>query len=307
MKIAVMGAGAIGGYYGARLAEAGDEVHFIARGAHLAAMRERGLRVASELGDAHVRPVRATDDPAGIGPVDAVIFAVKLWDTEAAGAACKPLIGPDTAVISIQNGVEAEDTLGRILGPEHVMGGVAFIFGLVTEPGVIEHYGERTRLTFGEPDGRRSPRAQALLDRLLAAGIDGVLSDNIQKDIWEKFIYLVALAGVTAVSHLPLGPILADPDTREMFITVMDEAVAVGQARGAPVTPETAAERLAVADTLPGSVSSSMRHDLERGNRLELPWLNGAIVRMGREKGVPTPVNRFIETALKHHVMGPPV
>ena len=301
-----MGAGALGGYYGARLAGAGESVHFIARGAHLAAMRARGLVIRSELGDAHLTHVMATDDPATIGPVDLVLFAVKLWDTASAAAACRPLMGPDTAVISIQNGVEAEDDLAAILGAVHVMGGVAFIFALLTEPGVIEHYGARTRLTFGERDGRRSARAEAILAALCGAGIDGALSEHIDADIWEKFIYLVALAGVSAIARRPLGPILADPDTRALFTAVMDEAVAVGQAAGAPVTAETAARRLAVAETLPADVSSSMRHDLERGNRLELPWLNGAVVRMGRALGVPTPVNQVIFAALKQHVAGPP-
>lgn len=304
MRTAVMGAGGVGGYYGARLAAAGEEVHFIARGPHLAAIRERGLRVESERGDLHIHPANATDDPATIGPVDIVLFCTKLWDTESAGAAIRPLIGPETAVISAQNGIEAEETLGRILGPEHVMGGVSFIFAVIAEPGRILHSGPSHQLVFGEMDGAVSPRAEAFLAACQAAGFDVRLSEAIRCDLWEKFVYLVALSGVTCTTRSPIGPILADPDTRALFEGAIAEAAAVGRALGAPLPEDVVAERMAVADRLPPGVKSSMLNDLERGNRLELPWLSGAVVRLGREAGVPTPVHRFIEQALKLQAMG---
>jgi 2-dehydropantoate 2-reductase len=304
MRIAIMGAGGVGGYYGARLVAAGEEVHFIARGAHLAAIREHGLKVESQHGDLLIHPANATDDPATIGPVDVVLFCTKLWDTESAGEAIRPLIGPDTAVISAQNGVEAEEILGRILGPGHVMGGVSFIFALIAEPGRILHSGPAHLLVFGELDGRVTPRARAFLTACEAAGFEARMSDDIRKDLWEKFVYLASLSGVTCVTRSSIGPILAEPATRALFEAAITEAAAVGRALGAPLADDVVAERMATADGLPPGVKSSMLNDLERGNRLELPWLSGGIVRLGREAGIATPTHRFIEQALKLHAMG---
>ena len=306
MKIAVMGAGGVGGYYGARLAAAGEEVAFIARGAHLAAIRGRGLRVESESGDLHIHAARATEDTAEVGAVDVVLFAVKLWDTEAAGAAVRPLVGPATAVISLQNGVVAEETLADILGRAHVMGGVSVIFSSIVEPGVVRQMGVAPQLIFGELDGARSARAEAFLAACRRARIEARLSTNIEKDLWEKFVYLVALSGLTSLKRSPLGPILEDPESRAMFKAAVAEAVAVARAKGVPLAPEVEEERLAMAESLPGEVRSSMLDDLERGARLELPWLSGAVVRMGRELGVATPVHSLIVGALKRHAMGRP-
>ncbi|MBT5413674.1 MAG: 2-dehydropantoate 2-reductase [Rhodospirillaceae bacterium] len=304
MRIAIMGAGGVGGYYGARLAAAGEEVHFIARGPHLAAIRERGLVVESQHGDLLVHPANASDDPADIGPVDIVLFCTKLWDTESAGEAIRPLIGPDTAVISAQNGVEAEQVLGRVLGPEHVMGGVSFIFAQIVEPGRILHSGPAHQLVFGEMDGAVTPRAEAFLAACEAAGFETRLSESIQKDLWEKFVYLTALSGVTCATRSSIGPILAEPATRALFEAAITEAAAVGRALGAPLSDGVVAERMAMADGLPPGVKSSMLNDLERGSRLELPWLSGGVVRLGREAGVETPTHRFIEQALALHAMG---
>lgn len=304
MRIAIMGAGGVGGYYGARLAAAGEEVHFIARGPHLTAIREHGLRVESQHGDLHIHPANATDDPATIGPVDIVLFCTKLWDTESAGEAIRPLIGPNTAVISAQNGVEAETVLGKVLGPRHVMGGVSFIFALIAEPGRILHSGPAHLLVFGEMDGAVTPRAEAFFAACKAAGFEARLSENIQKDLWEKFVYLASLSGVTCVTRSSIGPILAEPATRALFEAAITEAAAVGRALGAPLSEGVVAERMAMADGLPPGVKSSMLNDLERGNRLELPWLSGGLVRLGREAGIETPTHRFIEQALKLHAMG---
>ncbi len=305
MKIAIMGSGGVGGYFGARLAEAGDDVAFIARGAHLEAIRRDGLRVLSPLGDVHIRPAAATDDPAEIGPVDVVLFAVKLWDTEAAAAAVRPLLGPatgaPTAVISLQNGVEAEDILARVLGAAHVAGGVAHVSAAIEAPGVIRHHNPLARLTFGELDGRPSPRTGALLEACRRAGIDAGLSDDIRRDIWEKFVFLVAFSGVTTLARLAVGPILGDPDGRAFFRALMAETVDVGRAAGVGLEAGAVDRLMAFAGGLDPAMKSSMLMDLERGSRLELDWLSGAVVRMGGRLGVAVPANAVVYAALKPH------
>jgi 2-dehydropantoate 2-reductase len=306
MRIAIMGAGGVGGYYGARLAAAGEEVHLIARGAHLAAIREGGLHLDSHDGAVCARPASATDDAAEVGPVDLVIFAVKLWDTEEAALACRPLIGPGTAVISGQNGITAEDMLARILDPEHVMGGVSFIFAAIEAPGRIRQTGPSHTLIFGEMDGTRSPRAEAIASVCRRAGLDHELSTEIEREMWKKFVYLVGLSGMTALTRSPVGAVRADPDTRALLSAAMAETAAVGRVRGAPVPDDVVESRMAVADSLPPDSRSSMLNDLERGNRLELPWLGGTVARLGAELGVETPVNRFVAAALALHVMGRP-
>jgi 2-dehydropantoate 2-reductase len=306
VRIAILGAGGVGGYYGARLAAAGEEVHLIARGAHLAAIREGGLHLDGHHGAVHAHPASATDDPAEIGPVDLVIFAVKLWDTEAAALACRPLMGPRTAVISGQNGIAAEEALARILGPEHVMGGVSFIFAAIEAPGRIRQTGPSHTLIFGEMDGARSARAEATAALCRRAGLDHELSTGIEREIWKKFVYLVGLSGVTALTRCGIGAVRADPDTRALLEAAMAETAAVGRARGAPVPDGVVESRMAVADGLPPESRSSMLNDLDRGNRLELPWLGGTVVRLGAELGVDTPVNRFISAALALQVMGRP-
>ncbi len=306
MKIAVMGTGGVGGYFGARLAAAGEAVAFVARGAHLEAMRRSGLRLSSALGDVHLDPVRTSDDAAEIGPVDVVLFAVKLWDTEAAGAACKPLLGDDTAVISLQNGVEGEAVLSRLLGARHVLGGVAQIAAVIAEPGVIHHAGSMARIIFGEAGGVPSERARAFLEACQGAGIEATLSDDIEKAIWNKFILLAPLAGVTSVTRLSIGAVMADPDTRQLFRDAVGEAAAVGRARGVRLDDDAVDRTLEAAQGLPHEMRTSMQQDLARGGRLEVPWLSGAIARFGAEAGVETPVNRTLHAALKPYAEGPP-
>jgi 2-dehydropantoate 2-reductase len=304
MKIAVMGAGGVGGYFGARLAQSGADVTFIARGAHGAAIREKGLRVYSPNGDILVHPAKAVSDPAGIGAVDVVMFCVKLWDVEQAAEACKPLIGPETAVICFQNGVDAEERAVGVLGPEHVAGGVAAIAAMIEEPGVIRHTGTMAWLKYGELDGRESPRLEAFDAACAKAGIEASISPDITADIWRKFAFLAPMAGATAAMRMPIGPILGDADTRRMFADLIDETVAVGRARGARLEEGLEAKQLTFAEGLPGEMKASMLGDLERGNRLELPWLTGAVVRLGRELGVPTPVSGTVHTILKLHAGG---
>lgn len=306
MKIAVVGAGGVGGYFGARLAAAGDEVWFIARGAHLAAMRERGLQVYSANGDVLVKPCKATDKPAEVGPVDLVMIAVKLWSTEQALADAKPMVGPKTAVVSFQNGVIASDQIMAAYGKARTLGGVANIGAVIEKPGVIRHTGTMAGLTFGELDGTISPRVQALADACAKAGIQHKASDTIQKAIWEKYVFLVAASSMTALTRLPLGPIREDPDTRALTGQVMSEVAAVGRAKGVALDADLADKLLARLDTLPREMVASMLGDLERGNRLELPWLAGGVVKMGKELGVATPANAFVYAALKLYVDGRP-
>jgi 2-dehydropantoate 2-reductase len=299
MKIAVMATGGVGGYFGARLAAAGEEVHFIARGAHLAAMREGGLQIESANGDLQLRPVKATDDPTRIGPVDIVIFAVKLWDTETAGAACKPLIGKDTAVISFLNGVDSEERLIPILGKKHVMGGVAYIGSTIAAPGVIKHTGTMARLLFGELDGKPSARGEGFLAACQKAGIAAMLSTDIVRDLWAKFAMLASFSGVTALTRRAVGPIRAEPAVLQLLLDAIAEVVAVAKAKGIDLGADFLDKQRAGIAAMPAEMKASMLVDLERGNRLELDWLSGAVVRLGEAAGVPTPVHRFIHTALK--------
>src|SRR5208337_4554109 len=232
MRIVIMGAGGLGGYFGARLAAAGNDVAFVARGAHLAAIKQIGLVVESARGDLHLRDVVATDDPASLAPADIVLFTVKLWDTETAAEAIKPLIRsrlvqPGTGLISLQNGVHKEAVLARILGPDAVIGGTAQIGVAIARPGVLAHVGTMARLTFGELDGKPSARTQAFYEACVAAGIDTELTDDINLKLWEKFVFLIAMAGATASMRSPLGPIRANQQTRAFLIDLMREADAV--------------------------------------------------------------------------------
>ncbi|TAM56247.1 2-dehydropantoate 2-reductase [bacterium] len=306
MRIAVMGTGGLGGYFGARLAQAGNDVAFIARGAHLEAIRREGLRVRSALGDLHIAPARASADPADVGPVDAVIFAVKLWDSERAAEQLAPLLGPRTLVVSFQNGVEKDETLARIVGREHVVGGVGYIAAAIEAPGVIRHTGTMQRLVFGELDGTRTPRVEAFAAACAAAGIAHEVSPNIRLATWEKFVFLVGLSATTALIRQPIGPIRANARSRALFLQIMREVVELGLASGVALDPAYAEGRLAFADSMPAEMMASMAVDLQRGNRLELPWLSGAVARLGQQAGVSTPVNSFVADALDLYVSGNP-
>ncbi|MEX2632207.1 MAG: 2-dehydropantoate 2-reductase [Tistlia sp.] len=304
-SFAIMGSGGVGGFFGAKLARAGYPTVFVARGAHLAAMRDQGLRIETSE-EAYSVEVQATDDPATIGPVDFVLFSVKLWDTETAAEACRPLIGPETAVLSLQNGVDSEERIAGILGERHVLGGVAEISATIAEPGLIRCFSPFQRIRFGELDGSRSPRCEALDAALTAAAIEHSQPGDIRAALWNKFIMLVGLSALTAVTRRPVGEIRADPDTRALLLQVMGETLAVGQASGVPL-PDDLAETMAErANSLGANVKASMAVDLERGNRLELPWLSGKVVALGRALGVPTPANGFVCAALKLDQEGRP-
>jgi 2-dehydropantoate 2-reductase len=304
MKIAVMGTGGVGGYFGARLAQAGCDVSFVARGAHLAAIREHGLKIESTLGDVLLSPVHATDDPRTLEPVDLVLFSVKLWDTEPAARSIASLFGPDTGIVSFQNGVQKDDILRGVFGDKAVMGGVGYIATAIARPGVIKHTGTMQRLVFGEYDGRRSPRAEALLAACQRGGIDAELNADIRRQIWEKFVFLVGLSGTTATTRLPIGPIRENARTRAFLLDLMREAVAVGRAHGVALDQDYADQRLAFCDGLPADMTSSLHHDLERGNPLEVQWLSGGVVQLGEKVGVPTPANRAVWDVLALHAAG---
>ena len=265
MRIAMMGSGGVGGYFGARLQQGGADVTFIARGAHLAAMRASGLTIESAPAPIHLPKVKATDDPASIGPVDIVLFSVKLWDTESAARTLKPIVGPHTGIISLQNGVQKDDVLRTVFGADAVMGGVAYMATTIGRPGVIVQTGTMQRMVFGEYDGRHSPRAEALLAAARAGGINAEISDDIRRAIWEKYVFLVGMSGATTGIRLPLGPIRSDPHTREFLLDLMRETVAVGRAQGVNLPPDFADQRMLFIDQLPADMTASMHHDLQRG------------------------------------------
>jgi 2-dehydropantoate 2-reductase len=306
MRIAIIGTGGIGGIYGAALAKAGADVTFVARGAHLAAMRENGLRVEGDRGETHIRPARATDDIASIGVVDYILLCVKLWDVESAGEQIRPIVGPRTAVVPLQNGIDAHDRLIPILGRDAVMGGTAFVTGSIVSPGVIRQTGTYHQITFGELDGGISARGEGLRDLCEAGGLDATLSPDIKVPLWQKFILLVPLSGLNSLTRLPMGQYRDDPDLFRLLEASLRETVAVGLAEGVNLAPDTADKALATIHAMPAYHMTSMGNDLLRGNRLELPWFAGKVVELGRQNGIATPVNDFIHAALKHYTNGPP-
>ena len=307
MKIVLMGSGGVGGYFGARLAANGADVTFIARGEHLAAMRRDGLKVLSANGDLTVKPVKATDDPASVGHADLVMIAVKLWSTDDATRTIAPMMGPNSAVVSWQNGVVAEDILIKHYGKERVIGGVSNIAALIEAPGVIRHNGTMARLIFAELNGKPSKRIDAFAALCKQANIDHVVSDDINRAIWQKFIFLASFSGMTCATRLSIGPIRTDPETRAMLKAALGEVVAIGRAKGVSLPDDQVEQSLTWADNLPPTMVASMLGDLNRGNRLELPWLSGNVVKLGEELGVATPVHKFIFTVLKLHADGKPI
>ena len=302
MHIVVMGAGGVGGYFGARLAQAGERVSFIARGKHLEALRTKGLRVKSALGDVELE-VKAFENPQQAGAADVVLFAVKLWDTEGAAAQLRPIV-ENAVVIPFQNGVESIDRLKKILPEKCVMGGSAYIATHIAAPGIIEHTGTMARLRFGPLMPSQRSAAQGFLAACKKSGINAELSEDIVLVNWEKFAFLVAMSGTTALARAPLGVVRGDPDLRWMFEQAMREAWALARHRGIKLPDDFVEKHMAFAETLPAEMRASMLHDLAAGNRLEAPWLCGAVVRMAEKDGLAAPVNRTIYAALKPYVDG---
>lgn len=306
MQITVMGSGGVGGYFGARLANAGHDVTFIARGPHLAAIREHGLRIESPRGNLHLRDVKVTDKPAEAGSADLVLFGVKLWDTDSAAEAVKPLLREGTAVVSFQNGVAKDEALRRVLGDAHVIGGVCYIAATIAEAGLIRHSGAMQKLVFGEYDGVQSERVTRFRDACVEAAIDVDISNDIRRAIWEKFVFLVGLSGATGTVRTPIGPIRALARSRGFLRGLMDEVVQVARAEGVSLPQDYADDRLAFCDQVPATMTSSMHHDLERGSRLEVQWLSGDVVARGHRWGVATPYNCAVFDILSVHADGRP-
>jgi 2-dehydropantoate 2-reductase len=303
MNIAAMGAGGVGGYFGARLQQAGHDVAFFARGRHLQALRERGLTVESTHGNAQLK-VRALEDPREAQVADVVLFAVKLWDTEAAAERLRPVVGEHTLVIPFQNGVESVERLRNFFPEKAVMGGSAYIATRIKAPGVIEHSGQMARLQFGPLIPQQRAAAEAFLNACKSAGIQAEIPQDIVKAAWEKFVFLVGVSSATAVARTPLGVVRKDPDLRWLFEEAMRETWRLGRARGIALAQDYVEQRLAFADTLHADMKASLAHDLENGGRLEAPWLCGAVARMARESGIEAPVNRSVYAALKPYIDG---
>ena len=300
MRLAVFGAGAVGGYFGGRLAQAGEDVVFIARGEQLQALRDRGLRVDSFVskGDFVVQPVQATDDPEQVGVVDAVLVGVKAWQVTEAARAMRPLFGPETFVVPLQNGVEAPSQLAAVLGGEHVLGGLCRIVGLVVEPGYIRHAGLEPYVAFGELDNRPSERAERLREAFARAGVTAEVPLDIRVAMWEKFLFIASFSGVGAVTRAPAGVLRSLPETRQMLKQAMHEVLAVARARGIALPEEAIPRTMTLIDGLPPGGTASMQRDVIEGRPSELESQNGAVVRLGREVGVDTPLHAFIYHSL---------
>lgn len=306
MRVAVMGAGGVGGFFGAKLAEAGHHVAFIARGAHLEEIQKNGL-IIENLTDGGTKQydVEATNDPRTIGKADLLLFAVKMWDTETAADFVKPVVSDGTAVLSLQNGVIKDIILKKRFGEKAVLGGVGYVATSIARPGVIGQTGKLQEIVIGEYDRTISERVQTLVDGLAATGLKSTASQDIESVLWEKFVFLVGLSAMTAATRMPIGAIRSTAESRNLLNAIISEAVAVGRARGVSLPEDYAQDRMRFVDTLPDTMKASMLHDLEAGKPLELRWLSGGVVDLGREVNVPTPANEFIVATLAPHADGP--
>jgi 2-dehydropantoate 2-reductase len=299
MRIAVLGSGAVGGYFGARLAQAGESVAFIARGAHLEAIRRDGLRVSSSTGDFQVRPAEASDDPRAVGTVDVVLLGVKAWQVADAAKALPPLLGRDGFVVPLQNGVEASAQLGAEVGPERVLGGLCKLLSVLEAPGHIRQKGLTPRIEFGEPDGRRSARVEALRAAFeRARGVSAHVPADVVAAVWEKFLFIAPFSGVGAVSRAPAGSMRAVRETRDLLEAAMREVEMLARARGVRLPSDVVPRTLGFVDSLPADATASMQRDIMEGRPSELEYQSGAIVRLGREAGVAVPVNAVIYASL---------
>lgn len=298
MRIAVYGAGAVGGYFGGRLIQAGEEVVFIARGEHLHVMQRRGLLVESVKGDFSINPVNATSDLTQAGTVDVVLVCVKAWQVPEAALAIRPLLKEDTFVIPLQNGVDAPGQLALVLGKEHVVGGLCHIMSFIVEPGHIRHAAVEPHIAFGELDGHRSERTEKLKAAFDRAGVWAEVPENIHTALWEKLLFIASISGVGAITRAPVGVFRSLPETRSMLIQAMEEIVALAKAKKVPMASDAIERTLSFIDKLAPEATASMQRDITAGRPSELASQNGAIVRMGLEVGVSTPVHGFIYNSL---------
>jgi 2-dehydropantoate 2-reductase len=304
MRVAVMAAGAVGGYFGGRMAAAGNDVAFIARGAHGDAIRRDGLKIESALGDLHLRNVNVTDDPKQVGPVDVVLFAVKLWDTETAGEQTRALVGPNTCVITLQNGVDSVERLAPILGDEATIAGTTYVVTNIARPGAIRHTGTVAKIHCGRLDGHPDAVLAGYVEQMKAAGIDVTPTSDMLLEIWKKFVLLSGTSGITASTRQPFGVIHDDADMRAFFFRLMHETMAVGLAAGVEFPPDFPAELERSVAGFPPMMKASMANDLHAGNRLELDWLAGKVVALGHKYGIPTPAQEAVYAILKPYRMG---
>ena len=299
MRIAVFGAGAVGGYIGGRLAQAGIDVSFIARGEHLQAMKEKGIRAESICGDFNAHPNIITDDPSQVGEVDAVLLGVKAWQVSEAAQAMRPIVGPNTFVITIQNGVEAPTQVSEILGPDHVVGGLCKMICFITKPGHLRHAGTEPHIVFGELNNKHSERMEMLLQSFSkTTGLTAEVSTDIWSDIWKKFLIIAPWSGLGSITRSPIGVFRSLPETRQMLKRSMQEVFQVALSHDIDLPKDAVENTLAFLDTLPKEGTASMQRDIMEGRPSELKEQNGAVVRLGQTAGVDTPINAFIYHSL---------
>lgn len=298
MRIAVFGTGSVGGYFGGRLAQAGEEVVFIARGAHLTAIQNKGLRVESPKGDFIIQPAQATDDPASVGKVDAILVGVKAWQVPEAATGMQPMVGENTFVVPLQNGVDAPYQLSMVLGVDNVLGGLCRISAMIAEPGLIRHAGIEPYIAFGELDRHASRRCEQLRAAFERAGVWAEVPSDIQSAMWEKFVFIAAMSGIGAVTRMPVGNFRSIPETRRMLVDALQETVDVALGRGIGAPANLMTKTLDMIDGLPPGATASMQRDIMEGRPSELDSQNGAVVRLGHEAGVPTPVHAFLYASL---------
>jgi 2-dehydropantoate 2-reductase len=306
MRVTVMGSGGTGGYFGGLLARAGEDVTFVARGAHLEAIRANGLTVRSRLVGDFTVPARATDDPAEPGPADLILFCVKAYDTERAAQHLRSAVGPDTVILPVQNGIDSAERIGRVVGLGHVIGGLAGVSSVVAAPGVIEHRAGPDIIQLGELDGPSSARTQRIAEALVRAGIKAQVRADIRVALWEKFVLICGLSGLTALTRLSIGAVLSCPEARSLLGQVLEETAAVSSAEGVALPDGVVEGLLKFFANADPTIRGSLYYDLAAGRRLEIETLNGTVVRIGRERGVPTPANFAIYAALKPYANGTP-
>ena len=299
MKFAILGAGAVGGYFGARLAEAGEDVTFMARGAHLEAIRSTGLRIESENGEAHIHPAQASDDPAEVGPVDYVLFAVKLFQTEETAGFAKPLVGPNTTLVALQNGVECANVLSAVHGKEKVLNGTSYIAAVIAEPGLIRQTGTFASFAFGEQDGTMSDRGQRLKEAADKAGLNPTYSSNVESLVWMKFLLIATMSSITTSTRKPIGELRDDPDIQPVIVASLEESIAVGRAMGVDLPEDAMEQQLKRIAEFPAAMVASMYHDLHANKPTELEWMSGAVRRFGKQCGIPTPTHDAFYAILK--------
>jgi 2-dehydropantoate 2-reductase len=299
MRILVFGTGGVGGYFGGRLAQAGEEVTFIARGEHLRAIRAKGLKVDSSSGDFVIYPARATDNVGEVGETDLVIVGVKAWQVPNAARAIRPIVGTNTTVVPLQNGVEAVPQLVSELGSDRVIGGLCRIVSYVVGPGHIRQAGFTPTIIIGELDNRRSDRIAGIEELFTRAGLDTTVAPDIQVALWTKFLFIASFSGVGAVAGAPAGVLRSNPKWRAQMQSAMEEIYALAHARGVKLSPDSVAKVMAAVDALPADTTSSMQRDIAAGKPSELESQNGAVVRMAREAGVDAPTHRFIYERLR--------